>query len=81
MNPYKLRIVFSMPVIAAGARIGPPGPNHGALTAKPSNHHVHVTLLVTPPTQNHVCSAQGLYFLHSVQYDVTKKCTVGFKGF
>ena len=40
---------FSKPVHAARARIGPPGPNHGALTAKPSSHHVHVTLRVTPP--------------------------------
>ena len=33
-----------------GARIGPLGPNHGTLTAKPSSHYVHFTLRVTLPT-------------------------------
>ena len=29
---------------------GPPSANHGLFNAKPSSHHVHVTLQVTPPT-------------------------------
>ena len=29
---------------------GPPSANHGLFNAKPSRHHVHVTLQVTPPT-------------------------------
>ena len=33
-----------------GLRIGPLGANHGSFTAKPSSHHVHSTLPVTPPT-------------------------------
>ena len=47
-----MRVAFSMPIHAARARIGPHGPNHGTLIAKPSNHHVHVTLWVTPPTSS-----------------------------
>ena len=39
-----MRVAFSKPVHAASARIGPHSPNHGTLTAKPSSHHVHVTL-------------------------------------
>ena len=48
-TPYKVRVAFSKPVHAARARIGPHGPNHGTLTAKPSSHHVLVTVWVTPP--------------------------------
>ena len=44
------RVVFCDPVHALGLRGGPPGPNHGPFTAKPSDHHLHSTLLVTPPT-------------------------------
>ena len=44
-SPYKVRVVFSKPVHAARARIGPHCPNHGAFyTAKPSSHHVHITV-------------------------------------
>ena len=49
-TPYKVRVAFSKPAHAARARIGPHGPNYGALTGKPRSHHVHVTLQVTPPT-------------------------------
>ena len=51
-TPYKVRVVFSKPV---HARSGPPGLN---FTAKPSSHHVHVTLRVTTPTSpetHHIC--------------------------
>ena len=48
INP--LRVVFCKPVHAVRARGGPPGTNHGPFTAKPSCHHVYVTLWVTPPT-------------------------------
>ena len=41
----QVRVAFSKPVHAARARVGPPGPNHGAETAKPSSHHVHVTMM------------------------------------
>jgi len=42
--------VFSKPVHAVRAWGGPPGTNHGLFKAKPSSHHVHNTLPVTPPT-------------------------------
>ena len=48
INP--LRVVFCKLVHALRARGGPPGPNHGPFTAKPSSHHVYVTLRATPPT-------------------------------
>ena len=41
----KVRVVFSNPVHAVTARVGPPSPNHGPFTVKPSSHHVHVGLL------------------------------------
>ena len=41
---YKVRVAFSKAVHAARARAGPPGTNHGTFIAKPSGHHVHVTL-------------------------------------
>ena len=66
--------MFSKPVHVARARIGPPGPNHGTLTPKPSSYHVHVNLRVTPPT--HPCptfSAQCAVWCN-------QKCTIGFKG-
>ena len=37
--------MFSKPVHAVTARVGPPGPNHGPFTVKPSSHHVYVGLL------------------------------------
>ena len=40
-------VVFSKLVHAVRARGGPPGSNHGPFTAKPSSHHVHVTLSCT----------------------------------
>ena len=46
----RLRVVFCKPVHALRARGGPPSPNHDPFTAKPSSHHVHVTVRVTPPT-------------------------------
>ena len=46
----KVRVVFSKPVHAVRAWGGPPGTNHGLFKAKPSSHHVHSTLPVTPPT-------------------------------
>ena len=42
--------VFSKPVHAIRAWVGPLGTNHGLFKAKPSSHHVHSTLPVTPPT-------------------------------
>ena len=42
--------MFCKPVHAVIARGGPPDLNHGSLTAKPSSHHSHDTLRVTPPT-------------------------------
>ena len=54
---YKARVVFSKPVHAVGARGGPPGPNYGpSVAAKPSSHHMHSTLWVTPPTSSPFCS-------------------------
>ena len=67
-----------------------PGPNHGILTAKPSSHHVHVTLRVTSPTflcptfsadtvPVH-CRAETIFSaLCAVWCD--QKCTIGFKSF
>ena len=88
--PYKVRVTFSKPVHAARARIGLPGLNYGTFTAKPSSHHVHVTLHVilslshpSPPlphvllTQNPCTITQRLSSLHSVQYDVTKSVLRG----
>ena len=57
-----------------------PSHNQGALTAKPTSHHMHVTLRVTPPTSTHptLSRTQNLRanvqksFLRSAQYDVTK---------
>ena len=49
-TPYMVRVVLSQPVHVVRLRDGPSGPNHGPSTAKPSSHHVHVTLWVTPPT-------------------------------
>ena len=46
----KVRVEFSKPVHAVRAWGGPPGTNHGLFKAKPSSHHVHSTLPVTPPT-------------------------------
>ena len=46
----KVREAFSKPVHAVRAWGGPPGTNHGLFKAKPSSHHVHSTLPVTPPT-------------------------------
>ena len=43
-------VVFSKPVHAVRAWGGPAGTNHGLFKAKPSSHHVHSTLPVTPPT-------------------------------
>ena len=48
INP--LRVVFCKPIHALRVRGGLPSPNHGPFTAKPSSHHVHVTVRVTPPT-------------------------------
>ena len=78
MSPHKVKVGFSKPVHAARAKIGPPSPNHSALTAKPGSHHVHVTLWVTPPT-----SPVLLFLLTyvSAQCKVChQKCTIGFKG-
>ena len=47
---YKVRVVFCKPVHAVRVRGGPHNLNHDSFTAKPSSHHVHVTLEVTPPT-------------------------------
>ena len=69
-------------VHAARARVGPHGPNHGTLTAKPSSHHVHVTLWValsTSPCPTLSADAEPARvarrdsFLRSAQYDVTKR--------
>ena len=83
-NPLKGMSDVSKPVLAVRVRIGPPGPNHAPFTAKPSSHHVHSNLQVTPPTfpcpmQNLGASAHRLSFLHSVQYDVIK--TIRFNRF
>ena len=43
-------VVFSKPVHALRVGGGPSGANHGLFKAKPSSHHVHSTLQVTPPT-------------------------------
>ena len=45
----KVRVVFSKPVYAVRAWDCPPGTNHGLFKAKPSSHHVHSILPVTPP--------------------------------
>ena len=50
MNRLQDESCVSKPAHAARARIGPHSANHDTLTAKPSSHHVHVTLWVTPPT-------------------------------
>ena len=42
--------MFSKPVHAVRAGGGHPGANHGLFKAKPSSHHVHSTLRLTPPT-------------------------------
>ena len=74
-------VVFSKPVHALRVGGGPSGANHGLFKAKPSSHHVHSTLQVTPPTslyptflltQNQRASTQRLSFLCSAQCDVTK---------
>ena len=83
-----MRVAFSKPVHAARARVGQPSPNHGTLTAKPSSHHVHVTLQVTPPTSpcptlsanaEPVRNVQNTIF--SVQCTVwcNQNSTIGFK--
>ena len=83
--------MFSKPVHAARAGIGPPGPNHGTLTAKPSSHRVHDTLRMTPPTSPcptlsadtepaRVARRDYLFCMRSAQYDVTKSALQGLKG-
>ena len=71
----KVRAVFSKPVHAVSAWAGSLGTNHDLFKAKPSSHHVHSTLWMTPPTspcptllltQNQRASAQRLSFLRSV---------------
>ena len=68
LPPYKVRVVFSKHVHALRARGGQPGPNHDSFTAKPSSHHVHVTLRVTPPTSP--CPTL------SADAELVRKCTV-----
>ena len=41
---YNVRLVFSKLVHAVRAGGGSLGANHGLVKAKPSSHHVHVTL-------------------------------------
>ena len=50
MNPLQGESSVSKPVHAAKARVGPLGAKNGAFAAKPSSHHAHVTLWMTPPT-------------------------------
>ena len=70
-----------MHVHALRARGGQPGPNHDSFAAKPSSHHVHVTLRVTVPTS--LCPtpsadtepvrkcAQTIFSVQYMQCDVT----------
>ena len=84
-----MRIAFAKPVHAARARIDPHGPEHGTFTAKPTSHHVHVILRVTPLTSH--CPVQKLrasmlrlcifFFLRSAQDDATKSALQGLNGF
>ena len=62
---YKVRVVFSKPVHVVRSEGGPPSANHGPFKAKPSSHHVHVTLWVRASTQR-------LSFLRSARCDVIK---------
>ena len=85
----KVRIVFSKPVHAVRAWGGPPGTNHGLFKAKPSSHHVHSTLPVTPPTSpcptlsaDAEPARKHAETIFSVQCAVwcNQKCTIGFNG-
>ena len=55
--PYKVKVAFSKQ--SCRARGGPPGPNHGLFTVKPSSHHMHSTLRLTPPTSYPTLSAEA----------------------
>ena len=80
MNPLQGESSISKPLHAARARISSPGPYHGALTAKPSSHHVHVPLWVTPPispcptisANAELCTQRAKTIFSDAQYDVTK---------
>ena len=50
MKICKVRAVFSKPICANKARIGPPSANQGISTDSHNSQHVQITLWVTPPT-------------------------------
>ena len=78
----KVRVVFSKPVHAVRAWGDPPGTNHGLFKAKPSSHHVHSTLSVTPPTSPCPTLSADAEIIFSAQCAVwcNQKCTIGFNG-
>ena len=53
------RLLLEWPVKVRGGLLGP---NHGLFTAKPSSHHVHVTLAAHSVVSHHGCN---------------HKCTIG----
>ena len=67
MNHLQGESSISQPIHVSRGRIGPPSANHGPFTTKPSTHHVHSILLLTPPT------SPGLTL--SVHTKLTHKCT------
>ena len=82
----KVRVVFSKLVYAVRAWGGPPGTvtNHGLFKAKPSSHHVHSILQVTPPTSpcpTSPCPTLSADAEPARKCDVTKSATIGFNGF
>ena len=50
MKTHKVRAVFSKPICANKARIGPPSANQGISIDSHNSQHVQVTLWVTQPT-------------------------------
>ena len=77
----KVRVVFSKPVHAVRLWGCPPGTNHGLFKAKPSSHHVHSTLPVTPPTSPcPTLSADAEPARKQCAVLCNQKCTIGFNG-
>ena len=80
---YKVRVEFSNPIHTVRVRSGPPIPNNDRFIAKPSSHHVHVSLWVTPPTSPCPTISADAEPVHkySVQYDVSKSALYSLKCF
>ena len=78
-----------MPLHKAREGIGSPSPNHSAFTAKPSSHHVCVTLRVTPFQlalshpfcwcRTHAQAHRDYFSMQSAVW-CNQMCTIKFKG-